>query len=210
MSALDVLFSLTGFVLTIITITDLHEYKKLEKLDGFPHFNERLALHESEYDPMYNTVSRVNDGYMDVVGSNKTNNELLMTPPKNKSHEIFIDTLPQVEDMYLPEKLIAEREITVLATELIHTLENVKKQAEINSFKPAWISRENAVQKNNTQGFATTFNSNTTISTKPPIITLPDPSENPMVAMLSKRTESDSKEYTVESLKSNYSDYFLV
>lgn len=210
MGALDALFSLIGFVLTNITISDLREYKRLEKLYGFPHFNERLALHESEYDPMYNTVSRVNDGYMDVVGSNKTNNELLMTPPKNKSHEVFIDTLPQVEDMYSPENLISEREITVLATKLIHTLESVKKQAEVNSFNPAQISRGNAVQKNNTQGFATTLNSNTTISTKPPIITLPEPSENPMLAMLSKSSLqlSDKEKDSAESIRTSYSDYF--
>ena len=158
--AINPFLSLIGLVLTIITIVDLREYKKLEKLNGFPHFNERFELQDNEYSPTYKTVSRVNDGRMDAMGYKQANNERMnvteneqvtaikqpITMIDKKMPEIVIEKLPQVDDMYFPKKPVIDKLVSSIKTELVSTLENVKEQARVNTSKPNYTLNNVAEQ----------------------------------------------------------------
>lgn len=236
MGTVNPLFSIVGLVLTIKTIVDLREYKILEKLDGFPHFNERFELHESEYDPTHDTVTKVNGGRMDILGSKQPiTTQQTITMIDKKMPKIILDKLPQIEDMYFPKKPVVDEQMLPIITELVFTLESVKKQAELNTSRLTYTI-ENIAERNklntdtsklfsrlDTQDFVTPIESEisklrersmaskqTNITEKPATAKLPDPSENPMVAMLSKKAEppKENKEDAVEVFKSKYSDYF--
>lgn len=212
-SSVPTLFSFVGLVLTVITITDLREYKKLEKLEGFPHFNERFVKHQSEYIPTHKISSKNNNGNMDFAGTFydniQTDTQQTTTQAENKTYEIVLDALPQVDDMYSVEKPdIGDNQIPDLKTEINSILEKAKKYTEPNTSET-----DNTFETYKKDlGQITEYNHNS-ISLEKELRETPvtnktsAPVEITLDTVHSNKSESDT-ENIFESLRPGYSDYF--